>query len=111
VSARGKDQDDAWQKILSHNPRLEDAAIIYVEASGATDDIDDLIYDDNPRDYYDNNKDAYLYITKPNASFTTPLRKVGASHGSRVNPEQSETLRKKLSRYNTCVIYNWTPAY
>ena len=55
--------------------------------------------------------DPYLYVTTLNSCFATPVRKVGASHGSPAERENPETLNKKLKRYNTCVAEDWEPAY
>ena len=55
--------------------------------------------------------DPSLYVITLNSCFATPVRKVGASHGSPTERENPETLNKKLKRYNTCVIEDWKPAY
>lgn len=54
--------------------------------------------------------EPYLYITNLNSCFTTPVRKVGASHGAPEARENPENLEKKLKRYNTYVFEKWTPA-
>jgi hypothetical protein len=56
-------------------------------------------------------KGTYLYITQLNDSFTTPVRKIGSSHGSLQYGEDPETFAKKIKRYNTTVVNDWMPAY
>lgn len=55
--------------------------------------------------------EPYLYVTQLNSCFAEPVRKVGASHGSKVERENPETLEKKLRRYSTSVTEDWQAAY
>lgn len=54
----------------------------------------------------------YLYVTKNNPSFKRMVRKVGASGlRKKEDPYGAESLTAKLSRYSTCVPYDFEKAY
>ncbi len=55
--------------------------------------------------------EPYLYVTQLNSCFAKPVRKIGSSHGSKVERENPETLEKKLRRYSACVAEDWKAAY